>query len=662
MTSMIAVGLILSASVDPQRFRVPELLQPGRFIYEVSHATEHRFQYPRGKNAIGAPDRARKLDHVILGDVRLGIKPDSLIKDSVPGGVWIAGRTMREGEASWRLASSLETTAAGGRTESKKLPVGGPPLRQTWPWGNVAIDERLPQTHLPILMGLLPSIGPKLFDHTDPGFDDKPREVGQQVLTGFLNAALPAADWKVTASKQGDRWIVKGVLSERRPAGVMEGSFSSLASKELIVNDVYIRRVERVETQAEWVEEWDARRQVLLRRRAQLKIELTNASGHWDVQRTRIPDKEFEYKEVWTETLDQKLRTAATNSFLDALSTPGPISPDQVYALAFLSELSYHFALDAGRLRVDLKRATPENLVKAHTVLAGLSLDAMTEEGAKRVLSVSGVHAKSRDFLPAGAAESGDLLLVEFPEFLVLAFRGTEGMTLRGGADWLRNLEVGPMVPWWTEGQAGGAVMASGFGSALMGFRGYLPYLLNQLGAKGKPIWLTGHSQGGALASLAAPWLKAEGHTIAGIATFGAPRPGNRAMAAQIEASVPPGRAIRVAAERDPVPFLPATGRGQSRDWVWRTIFQADPPGTWLGFDPAHPFPGMRFLFSGPAGSSLIRTAQLESEVGREATDDGGTLEVGSHFVNRYVQDVAVWMRLRGGRLDPRPFFPLGED
>ena len=197
--SMILVGLSLPASSDLQQFRIPAVLQPGRYSYEIAHSTEHRFQYPRGKNAVGSPDRARKLDYVILGDVRLGVKPDSFIRDDVPGGIWVQGRTMREGEASWRLVSSLQTIEAAGKTETKRLPAGGQPLRQRWPWQKEeSMREWLHHTHIPILSGLLPAVGPGLFDR---GFDGRPRETSGMTITSFLNVALPVTGWKVTASR-----------------------------------------------------------------------------------------------------------------------------------------------------------------------------------------------------------------------------------------------------------------------------------------------------------------------------------------------------------------------------------------------------------------------------------------------------------------------------
>jgi predicted lipase len=68
-------------------------------------------------------------------------------------------------------------------------------------------------------------------------------------------------------------------------------------------------------------------------------------------------------------------------------------------------------------------------------------------------------------------------------------------------------------------------------------------------------LWLTGHSQGGALAVLAAAKLKAEGRTISGVYTFGAPRVGDTRFA-----SVYTPRVIRFELADDIIPLLPPTG------------------------------------------------------------------------------------------------------
>jgi len=46
--------------------------------------------------------------------------------------------------------------------------------------------------------------------------------------------------------------------------------------------------------------------------------------------------------------------------------------------------------------------------------------------------------------------------------------------------------------------------------------------------AKSKPLWVTGHSLGGAMATLASVRLASEGYTVRAVYTYGSPRPGDR--------------------------------------------------------------------------------------------------------------------------------------
>lgn len=108
-----------------------------------------------------------------------------------------------------------------------------------------------------------------------------------------------------------------------------------------------------------------------------------------------------------------------------------------------------------------------------------------------------------------------------------VAFRGTEA----GGAglsDWVANLikERGIIdilrdiraVP-WKNSRVGWS--HAGF---LKGAKGCVDHGLRGLLRKDQPIWLTGHSLGGALALNAAALLHSMGFDVAGVITFGAPR------------------------------------------------------------------------------------------------------------------------------------------
>lgn len=75
--------------------------------------------------------------------------------------------------------------------------------------------------------------------------------------------------------------------------------------------------------------------------------------------------------------------------------------------------------------------------------------------------------------------------------------------------------------------------------------------------AGGGDVWLTGHSLGGALATVAALRLLREGLDVTGICTYGAPRTGDAAFAAALRAEGMGARLLRLVYGSDIVPTLP---------------------------------------------------------------------------------------------------------
>jgi pimeloyl-ACP methyl ester carboxylesterase len=107
-------------------------------------------------------------------------------------------------------------------------------------------------------------------------------------------------------------------------------------------------------------------------------------------------------------------------------------------------------------------------------------------------------------------------LLVQDGAQQIVAFRGTESL-----GNWSQNLEL---------------ALVQGFGGYLhVGFYEALTYIWNDVRDcldRDRPIMLTGHSLGGALATIAALDLHQRGYGVRAVYTFGSPRVGNRAFAA----------------------------------------------------------------------------------------------------------------------------------
>ena len=136
-------------------------------------------------------------------------------------------------------------------------------------------------------------------------------------------------------------------------------------------------------------------------------------------------------------------------------------------------------------------------------------------------------------------------------DMAVVSFRGTENMQ-----DWMTNLQYS-MAPALTlcnrPRDESAARVHQGFLDAFRSVRDqvdrYLPC------AEGLPVFITGHSLGGALATLGAAHLSGRG--LAACYTFGAPRVGNKGFSSSLQTPV-----YRVVNPGDPVPHVPTPLRG----------------------------------------------------------------------------------------------------
>jgi hypothetical protein len=149
-------------------------------------------------------------------------------------------------------------------------------------------------------------------------------------------------------------------------------------------------------------------------------------------------------------------------------------------------------------------------------------------------------------------------------DHIVVAFRGTESpATMDGLKDILltdaANLLIQPHGDLGTDFAAAGvgARWHDGFMRALASIWDPLLAAVQAERQKNdRPIWITGHSLGGALALLAAWRFKRKVIPIHQIYTFGAPMVGNAETAAAINQELPE-RLFRYVNDQDPVPQLP---------------------------------------------------------------------------------------------------------
>ncbi len=127
----------------------------------------------------------------------------------------------------------------------------------------------------------------------------------------------------------------------------------------------------------------------------------------------------------------------------------------------------------------------------------------------------------------------------------VLAFRGTESTSIRDIRADLKSYKA--------RSRTGGHVHA-GFQGQYNDVEDAIEAALDMEGVANKPLFITGHSLGGAVATIATRRLSAE-RQIAACYTYGSPRSGSEAWLGQIKSPV-----YRIVNSADVVPMVPLTG------------------------------------------------------------------------------------------------------
>jgi len=154
-------------------------------------------------------------------------------------------------------------------------------------------------------------------------------------------------------------------------------------------------------------------------------------------------------------------------------------------------------------------------------------------------------------------------ITVETPKLTIIAFTGTE---TNGVEDIIADLKARLVKPAWrTDSTTPGVKVHLGFHDALDSSWAVLTGAIEGAVKADKPIWLCGHSLGGALAVLTAHRLATRGVEVAGtlrrptlgaLYTYGQPRCGNSAFTDELESKFG-HRFYRSVNNRDIVPLVP---------------------------------------------------------------------------------------------------------
>lgn len=163
------------------------------------------------------------------------------------------------------------------------------------------------------------------------------------------------------------------------------------------------------------------------------------------------------------------------------------------------------------------------------------------------------------------SVENTQAYVAHSPEVVLVAFRGSQCPTsLDGFKDWLLTNASNYLV--LPEGRIGTDFAAAGVGARFhRGFMAALDVIWTPLlvaveeamRQAERPLWVTGHSLGGALALLAAWRFERNFLAVDQVITFGAPMIGNDAAASAFEKQFG-DRIARYVNFEDPVPLLPS--------------------------------------------------------------------------------------------------------
>jgi triacylglycerol lipase len=155
-------------------------------------------------------------------------------------------------------------------------------------------------------------------------------------------------------------------------------------------------------------------------------------------------------------------------------------------------------------------------------------------------------------FISAGSTQA---TVVKRGNLVILAFRGTQPDKIK---DWLSDLRFAKV-------RFSGHMVHKGFYLAYQAIRKQILWQINNLDESAQ-LHITGHSLGGALATLAAYDLDSLGFKINSVYTFGSPRVGDRRFAAAFNARFE-GRSYRIINDSDIVCRVPTMLR-------WRHVDQ----------------------------------------------------------------------------------------
>jgi hypothetical protein len=199
-----------------------------------------------------------------------------------------------------------------------------------------------------------------------------------------------------------------------------------------------------------------------------------------------------------------------------------------------------------------------------------------------------------------------ECMIISTPSYVLIIFRGTDDIRNNRFAEWI-GTDFNAFKT-RSDSTFENSRIHKGFYKSFQLIEGDLKKTLELFETKNKPIWLAGHSLGGAMAVISGISLAQEGYNIAGVCSFGGPSViGNRRFS-KLTDSLLKEKIQRYEYKLDPVSILSAPGYktfGQ-RNWITRTE-----PGKYLLYSNAPE----RSFFSTLTRIDTLSSKQLKKEL-----------------------------------------------
>jgi len=163
-----------------------------------------------------------------------------------------------------------------------------------------------------------------------------------------------------------------------------------------------------------------------------------------------------------------------------------------------------------------------------------------------------------------------ECMIISTANYVLILFRGTDDIKNNRFAEWIGTDFNAFKTK--TDSVFGSSRVHKGFYKSFKLIENDLVRALEEIKAGSKPVWIAGHSLGGAMAVIAGLYLKENNFQIGGICSFGGPSViGNKTFSSLLEEQLP-DKIQRYEFSLDPVSILKAPGYKTfgTRNWIYR--------------------------------------------------------------------------------------------